>query len=479
MNTCVCGNLADGDGTTCQRCAALHELGLNASASDVEVKTAYRLYVKAWHPDRFPGDDKSKRAAQEKLKTINSAYEFLASPSSKKSPPVRPKAATSPSQPQDRTQQKQNSAPPPPPAGGRSQPPPPKANTTDQAPPRPPNPTPQPPSGPPQPQNWPSQRPVPPPPPTRPDWASSPGFKTFLRYAAIVCAVSFGKLFWQTFDAKPTTNTSVQREWDEQRAKTLGGLESHQEAPASDINSNPKISSRQKERKSTASALKSDQQVSPHQQDPKNQEAQTPQIFPQSSKRSLSYFTVGSTKNEVLAVQGTPTAFSENTIEYSGSEVYFRNGRVVSWRNYPALSPLRVRLLPSVPVVAKPGSITVGSTKDEVLAIQGTPTAFSENTFEYSGSEVYFKNGRVVSWRNYPALSPLRVMLIPGAPVDTSLGYFTVGSTKDEVLAIQGTPTAFSENTFEYSGSEVYFRNGKVVSWRNYPALSPLRVKSM
>jgi len=71
------------------------------------------------------------------------------------------------------------------------------------------------------------------------------------------------------------------------------------------------------------------------------------------------------------------------------------------------------------------------------------------------------------------------VMLIPGAPVDTSLGYFTVGSTKDEVLAIQGTPTAFSENTFEYSGSEVYFRNGKVVSWRNYPALSPLRVKSM
>ena len=30
MNTCVCGNPANGNGTTCQRCSALHELGLKA-----------------------------------------------------------------------------------------------------------------------------------------------------------------------------------------------------------------------------------------------------------------------------------------------------------------------------------------------------------------------------------------------------------------------------------------------------------------
>jgi hypothetical protein len=146
MNTCACGNLADGNGTTCQRCTALHELGLKAGATDAEVKTAYRLYVKAWHPDRFPGDEKSRSAAQEKLKAINSAYDFLTSPSSKRGQTYRPKAAAPPAQPQESAQQKQNSAKQPPPAGGRSQKPPPKENAKSQAPPRPPNPTPPPPT---------------------------------------------------------------------------------------------------------------------------------------------------------------------------------------------------------------------------------------------------------------------------------------------------------------------------------------------
>ena len=142
MNTCECGNPANGNGTTCQRCEALHELGLKAGATDAEVKTAYRLYVKAWHPDRFPGDEKSKSAAQEKLKCINSAYEFLNSASSKRGQPYRPKAAAQPTQPQEPTQQKQNSAKQHPPAGGRGQASPPKGNTGGQAPPWPTNPTP-------------------------------------------------------------------------------------------------------------------------------------------------------------------------------------------------------------------------------------------------------------------------------------------------------------------------------------------------
>lgn len=128
MNTCECGSLADGNGTTCRRCAALHELGLRAGATEVEVKTAYRLYVKAWHPDRFPGDEKSKSAAQEKLKAINSAYDYLAS-SSSKGPTYRPKPDAPPRRPQEPPQQKQNSAKQPPPTGGRDQASPPKGHT--------------------------------------------------------------------------------------------------------------------------------------------------------------------------------------------------------------------------------------------------------------------------------------------------------------------------------------------------------------
>jgi hypothetical protein len=133
MNTCACGNLADGNGTVCYRCAALHELGLEPGATDAEVKTAYRLHVKAWHPDRFPGDEKSKSSAQEKLKAINSAYDFLTSPSSKRRT-YRPKAADPP-QPEEQTQRKQSSAKQPPPVGGRDQASPPKGSAGGQHPP--------------------------------------------------------------------------------------------------------------------------------------------------------------------------------------------------------------------------------------------------------------------------------------------------------------------------------------------------------
>jgi hypothetical protein len=118
----------------CRRCSALRELGLKAGATDAEVRAAYRLYVKAWHPDRFPGDEKSRSAAQEKLKTINSAYDFLTSPSSK-GQTYRPKAAARPAQPQEPAQQKQRSAKQSPPTGGGGQEAPPKPDTGGQAPP--------------------------------------------------------------------------------------------------------------------------------------------------------------------------------------------------------------------------------------------------------------------------------------------------------------------------------------------------------
>jgi hypothetical protein len=46
--------------------------------------------------------------------------------------------------------------------------------------------------------------------------------------------------------------------------------------------------------------------------------------------------------------------------------------------------------------------------------------------------------------------------------------HFTVGSTKDEVLSVQGTPTSFNDYVFRYGLSKVHFRNGRVVSWEDY-----------
>jgi hypothetical protein len=42
------------------------------------------------------------------------------------------------------------------------------------------------------------------------------------------------------------------------------------------------------------------------------------------------------------------------------------------------------------------------------------------------------------------------------------MGFFTVGSTADEVLAVQGTPTSIRGNLWYYQMSSVLFRKGKV-----------------
>jgi hypothetical protein len=133
-----------------------------------------------------------------------------------------------------------------------------------------------------------------------------------------------------------------------------------------------------------------------------------------------------------------------------------------------ATQPATIKLRPYV---------TVGSTRDEVLAQQGTPTASAEDKLVYGTSELYLKDGRVVGWRIDPFSSPIRVKLWPQSPVDPDLAFFTVNSTKDEVLVVQGTPTEFSEDTFKYGDSLVYFSHNRVVNWKSDPGSVPLRVR--
>jgi molecular chaperone DnaJ len=51
-------------------------LGVNPSASDAEIKTAYRNLVKKYHPDRYRGHD-LEDLASERLKQINEAYDMI------------------------------------------------------------------------------------------------------------------------------------------------------------------------------------------------------------------------------------------------------------------------------------------------------------------------------------------------------------------------------------------------------------------
>ena len=61
-------------------------------------------------------------------------------------------------------------------------------------------------------------------------------------------------------------------------------------------------------------------------------------------------------------------------------------------------------------------------------------------------------------------------------PEDPGVPYFTVGSTKDDVIRVQGVPTRITGNVFAYGHSEVYFKDGRVQSWQMDPS-SPLKAQ--
>ena len=49
-------------------------LGISTTATNAEIKKAYKTLVKKYHPDVFDGD---KSVADSKIKQLNEAYEVL------------------------------------------------------------------------------------------------------------------------------------------------------------------------------------------------------------------------------------------------------------------------------------------------------------------------------------------------------------------------------------------------------------------
>jgi hypothetical protein len=74
----------------------------------------------------------------------------------------------------------------------------------------------------------------------------------------------------------------------------------------------------------------------------------------------------------------------------------FKNGRVVEYDNY--FGNLKIRLLPaSLSGPEPPKNFTIGSTPEEVLAVQGTPTAIHGNQWSFDFAIVIFRDGKVHS----------------------------------------------------------------------------------
>jgi hypothetical protein len=54
-------------------------LGVPANADLAALKSAYRGFMKEWHPDKFTHSDEERHAAEEKSKAFIEAYHFLVS----------------------------------------------------------------------------------------------------------------------------------------------------------------------------------------------------------------------------------------------------------------------------------------------------------------------------------------------------------------------------------------------------------------
>ena len=120
----------------------------------------------------------------------------------------------------------------------------------------------------------------------------------------------------------------------------------------------------------------------------------------------------------------------------------------------------------------KRGFFTVGSTRDQVQAVQGMPSSIRNGVWYYGKSRVYFLDGTVMRWVNDPA-DPLRIAFgVPRTPRWPTT--FAMGSTKALVKTVQGRPLLETVHEWDYGASKVYFADGRVTGWYNSP-FSPLK----
>ena len=205
----------------------------------------------------------------------------------------------------------------------------------------------------------------------------------------------------------------------------------------------------------------------------------TPTPIPSLVPARGEYITLGSSKDDVLHLHGTPRTFDV----FSSSEVWYYDvgyvtfsrpeGQVIKWSNGEGL---KARLFPTTSESSTPGYITLGSSKDDVLHLHGTPRTFDV----FSSSEVWYYDvgyvtfsrpeGQVIKWSNGEGL---KARLFPTTSESSTPGYITLGSSKDDVLHLHGTPRTFDV----FSSSEVWYYDvgyvtfsrpeGQVIKWSN------------
>jgi|KBSMisStaDraftv2_1062788.scaffolds.fasta_scaffold01688_12 hypothetical protein len=346
---CACGMVADTFGGMCDRCVSLQTLGLGSHATPEEIENTYMTLVKVWHPDRFAHDPRLSRDAEEKLKEINGAHDYLIS-HPKQEPPRPSERPSIPEQPFVPSEAD---------LGGEE---------TEEI-----------------------RRIL-----RRRQKSNVPGI--LLKIGFALGAVAVLAVLWFTGDSFLSGNQVTSRAWDQLKLEVQHDVAVHFGSSST--------SQAQQPAPAPAPTIPAAPQIPPA---PAASEEKAASARPATHHLSGAkpYITAGLTPMEVISVLGNPTSSNGEKMFYGNSEIDFKNGQVGGWKIDPA-GPIRVKLWSETPSVPGLSTFGIGSTKSDVIALQGTPTLFSDNEFGYGNSHIYFQNNRVTSWKDSGSV-PLRV----------------------------------------------------------------------
>ncbi|NJO40734.1 MAG: hypothetical protein HC769_06540 [Cyanobacteria bacterium CRU_2_1] len=198
---------------------------------------------------------------------------------------------------------------------------------------------------------------------------------------------------------------------------------------------------------------------------------------------STNLWSVGSRKTDVLRIQGPPSrepsrydALCQEVLHFENSTVELSNGIVTKYDD----SDRNLKVAPEdVPTTSPSGSPyvwTLGSTREEVFRVQGTPDRISSyeslnrETLYYGNSTIELTDDRVTGYSNLG--NSLRVSVEAAASGATS-PFWTIGSQREDVFRIQGTPEQISlddslcREVLRYGNSSVELKNGLVTGYDN------------
>lgn len=184
---------------------------------------------------------------------------------------------------------------------------------------------------------------------------------------------------------------------------------------------------------------------------------------------TANYFTIGSLKEQVLAVMGNPSSVNDYTYfetwSYGINTIEFVNGKVTGYLDYE--NTLKVWLGDRVSNTF----FSINSSKEDVLKANGTPTGIANYTYfetwSFGINTVEFSGNKVNGYHDYDNI--LNVNLGSAIAGKT----FGIGSSKQDVINANGTPTGIGDYTYSeswsYGISNVVFNsNGIVESYNNW-----------